>query len=64
MKKQIKVEVFNKEEYDGEWPPEDAEEFIAWFVEKVETIPEEYRATADARRLTKRKSAVESKRKG
>ena len=46
MKKQINITVFDKEQYDGEWPPEAAEEFIAWFVGKVETIPEEHRATA------------------
>lgn len=46
MKKQIDVTVFDKEEYDGEWPPVDAKEFIAWFNGKIESIPEEHRATA------------------
>lgn len=46
MKKQVNVTVFDKEEGDGEWPPEDASGFIAWFVGKIETIPEEHRAAA------------------
>lgn len=46
MKKIITVTVFNKERYDGEWPPEDAAGAIAWLSEKVESIPEAFRSTA------------------
>lgn len=46
MKKQIDVIIFDEEQYADEWPPEDGKEFIAWFIGKVETIPEEHRATA------------------
>lgn len=46
MKKQINVTVFDEEQYADKWPPEDAKEFIAWFVGKIDSIPEEHRATA------------------
>lgn len=46
MRKQTRVTVFDKEQYDGEWPPTDATECVAWFAGKLETIPPEYRATA------------------
>lgn len=46
MKKQTRVTVFDKEQYDGEWPPEDAAECVAWFADKLEAIPPEHRATA------------------
>ena len=46
MKKQIDVTVFDEEQYADGWPPEDANEFIAWLVEKINSIPEEHRATA------------------
>ena len=42
----IKVEVFNEEQYDGEWPSENGAEFIAWFQEKLESIPQEFRGSA------------------
>lgn len=46
MMKQTRVTVFDKEQYDGEWPPTDMTECVAWFAGKLETIPSEYRATA------------------
>ena len=46
MRKQARVTVFDKEQYDGEWPPTDATECVAWFAGKLESIPAEYRATA------------------
>lgn len=38
MKKIIRVTVFEKERYDGEWPPEDAAGAIAWLSEKIKGI--------------------------
>lgn len=46
MKQQKQVVVFDGEQYDGEWPPEDATGCIAWFSEKLESIPPEYRSAA------------------
>lgn len=42
----IKIEVFNQEQYDGEWPPETVLEFMEWFSSKIVEIPEEYQHTA------------------
>ena len=38
--------VFDKEQYDGEWPPKSANEYVAWFSKKITEIPEEYRSSA------------------
>ena len=46
MRKQKRVTVFNKEQYDGDWPPSNAIEFVAWFAEKLGEIPAEYREVA------------------
>ena len=46
MKNNVTVTVFDKEQYDGEWPPENAAECLAWFAEKIDGIPEEFRDTA------------------
>lgn len=46
MKQIIKITVFDKEQYDGEWPPEDAAGAIAWLSEKVASIPEAFRSAA------------------
>ena len=43
---QKRAMVFDNEQYDGEWPPENAAECVAWFSRKLEYIPEEHRATA------------------
>jgi len=40
------IVIFNKEQYDGEWPEENAVEFINWFSDKVNNIPSEYRDKA------------------
>lgn len=45
MRNQKRVTVFDKERYDGDWPPTDATKFVAWFAEKLAEIPEGYRAT-------------------
>lgn len=45
-KEKIRVVVFDKEQYDGEWPPSNATDFILWFQEKLNSIPEEHRPTA------------------
>lgn len=37
------VPVFDGEIYDGDWPPEDADGFLAWFKNKIATVPEEHR---------------------
>jgi len=37
------VTVFSGEQYDSDWPQEDAKEFIAWFQSKLDSIPAEYR---------------------
>jgi len=42
----IMVEVFKKEQYDGDWPERNAIEFLAWFEEKINSIPEEFRREA------------------
>ena len=42
----IMIEVFNKQRYDCDWPPRGAVEFIAWFEEKINSIPEEFRRAA------------------
>lgn len=46
MRKQTRVTIFDKEQYDGEWPPTDATECVAWFAGKLDAIPAEYRETA------------------
>lgn len=46
MKQKKRVVVFDGEQYDGGWPPEDARRCVAWFSEKLESIPSKYRATA------------------
>lgn len=40
------INVFCAERYDGDWPPEDAAGFIAWFQAKLDSIPAEHRASA------------------
>jgi len=42
----IKIEVFKKDQYDGEWPEENAAKFLAWFEEKINSIPKEFRDSA------------------
>ena len=43
----IKIEVFRKERYEGEWPEKNAIAFLAWFEEKINSIPEEFRGSAE-----------------
>lgn len=38
-----RVVLFNAERYDGNWPPEDAAGFLAWFQSIIEEAPDEYR---------------------
>jgi hypothetical protein len=42
----VKVDVFSGQRYDGDWPPNDAAGFIAWFQGKIDTIPAEHRSDA------------------
>lgn len=42
----VKVTVFDKEQYDGEWPDGRLVDVIAWFQAKLAEVPEEYRAEA------------------
>ena len=46
MREKKRISVFNQDPYDGEWPPIDLVGCIAWFSEKLASIPEEYRDTA------------------
>ena len=43
----INVEVFKGELYDGDWPPEDAAGYLKWFKDKLDSIPEEHRGSAN-----------------
>ena len=43
---EVTVEVFNQEQYDGEWIPPTLVAAIAWLQEKLEQIPPEFRANA------------------
>ena len=43
---EVNVEVFKGELYDGDWPPQDAAGYLKWFKDKLDSIPEEYRASA------------------
>jgi hypothetical protein len=38
-----KVTVFEAERYDGDWPPDDATGFIAWFQAQLDKVPAEHR---------------------
>ncbi len=40
------VKVFEAEQYDGNWPTDNAFKFLSWLKEKVEQIPEEFRSSA------------------
>jgi hypothetical protein len=42
----ISVTVFSQEQYDGQWPPRGAADFIAWFQAHLASIPEQYRHSA------------------
>ena len=46
MKQTIIVTVFDKEQYEGEWPPTDAAGALAWFSSKVNDVPEKFRGSA------------------
>ena len=46
MRKQNRIVVFDQEQYDGEWPPENAMECVAWFAAKIAEIPNKYKTTA------------------
>lgn len=42
----ITITVFDKEQYDGEWPPESLPDAIGWFQSKLDMVPQEHRSTA------------------
>jgi len=46
MKKEIIVTVFCEDEYNKDWPPENAVGFVEWFAQKLEQVPVEYRSKA------------------
>lgn len=46
MRAEKTVVFFDENQYDGEWPPENAIECVEWFAEKLTSIPAEYRNTA------------------
>lgn len=41
----IRDYVFRQERYDGDWPPEDAPGFLAWFQDYIDSVPDERRDT-------------------
>lgn len=41
-----RVTITDMESWQDGWPPENAEGFLAWFAEKIASVPEEYRASA------------------
>lgn len=45
-KQETRITVFKQERYDGQWPPEHGNSFIAWFQAKLNEIPEEHRGNA------------------
>lgn len=46
-RRSIHESVFEGERcYTGDWPPEKPADFLAWWQEKIEAIPEEFRDTA------------------
>jgi len=45
--RKIQVTVFDKEQYSGDdWPSSNGYEFIKWFTDKLESIPEEFKKDA------------------
>lgn len=42
-----RVEIFSAEQYDGNFPPDNLQEFASWLDSIVEEIPEEHRETAE-----------------
>ncbi len=38
----MNIRIFDKEEYDGEWFPEKATDFMGWFKGKLDQIPAEH----------------------
>ena len=46
-RQQVQETVFNGSQYEGDgWPPEDPAGFMAWFQERIERIPLEFRSVA------------------
>ena len=46
-KQQVQETIFNGGKYEADgWPPEDPAGFMAWFQERIERIPPEFRAAA------------------
>ena len=46
MRETTHVTVFSEIDYQDNWPPSNAIEFISWLTEKIELIPIEYRKEA------------------
>ena len=47
--REVCVTVFERERYDGEWPPEDEAGFLAWFTDKFSEVPKEFRGSLTVR---------------
>ena len=46
-KQEVQETIFNGSRHEGDgWPPEDPAGFVAWFQERIDRIPAEYRSTA------------------
>jgi hypothetical protein len=43
LRMEVRVNVASVEEYEFDFPPEEAEELISWFQEKLYLVPKEYR---------------------
>jgi hypothetical protein len=43
-RKQVRVSEYCRS-FGGDWPPQDAEGFLAWVASKINAIPEEHRAS-------------------
>ncbi len=46
IRRKVRVNVFDAERHDAEWPPTNAIKFLEWFAGKLELIPDEYRKNA------------------
>lgn len=42
----VRVRLLYIEENEGDWPPEQAADFMAWWRDKLEQIPQEHRSRA------------------
>lgn len=45
-KREVKVVVFDGEQYESDWPPVNPREFLNWFADKIAAIPKEFAGSA------------------